>query len=448
MDFVILAKNEDIPLIRYNLSNLVFLPINIHILTDDLIFAEKMLHDVHPSLYIHNLKRFPFTIDQVAIEVGNIKMAKEYRTQLIYLYCSEVLSPLSDYYFVMDANIVIKGPIELFYEGNIPCYTWSHGCYLPYFLHMKKLHPSFEKMLVNSAISPFFILNKHHVQEMMEMVAPNKSFWKVYLNNVDRHQRMGASYQELYLNFIAKYHYKEYHLKKIEWTESVLDKLTTLPPSIYSCPPVICKDIYEKLYTSLWAMVPLVQPTPPSSPLLVPYLTYLKQIIQDISPNDHCTIIDIGCGNFSLAFPYIPWSLEKTTYIGIDCSSTIIEYNKTTFKNEPSLHFICQDITTSLVPKGTICLVRNILQYLCFVHIHAIIHQLKHTYDYILFTDDLPIIHEENRINQDKPTNGTTRSTGLWLELPPFSLPVTSVLDLPIDKTRISRTVFLKKNNL
>ena len=69
-------------------------------------------------------------------------------------------------------------------------------------------------------------------------------------------------------------------------------------------------------------------------------------------------------------------------------------------------------------------------------------------YRYVLITDGQPQRSMEQCRNIDKPTNGLTRynyfDSGFYLELPPFNLPVRTVLEYTLPSGEIMRTVLLE----
>jgi len=302
-----------------------------------------------------------------------------------------------------------------------------------------------EKILCVSAISPYFIMNKSIVKELMKFIEyDKKSFWKIYLNTLDRNQLMGSSYQEIYLNYVAKFHPSTYEIQYYPCLTATLDKVTDSSSSIINCSNLLtCKEIFENSYTNVMSYIskdiaPIFRNITPNQTLLIPYLTYLKQFISSITSNS--TIVEIGCGNFIVNYPWIPWNIEKTSYIGIDCVESVIAYNS---KKIPSFKFIQQDATSSILPQGDICIIKNVFQYLCFIHIEAILQQL-HQFNYIIITDEQPT-NSPKKENKDHPTGYIPRKTGLWIEQAPFNYTnVNTVLELPIDKFTVSRTIVLK----
>ena len=67
-----------------------------------------------------------------------------YLQQLIKLYASFVIEGILDTYLVIDADVFFLKPIE-FCKNSHFIFTTGNEEHKPYFKHMEKLHPSFQK---------------------------------------------------------------------------------------------------------------------------------------------------------------------------------------------------------------------------------------------------------------------------------------------------------------
>ncbi len=437
-DVVILAKNKDLPFIRYSLSKTVLVPERYHIIIDDVESATVLLQNItsHP-LNIVSSKRFPFTITQVLEKCKNSALAETYRNQLLYLYCFSVLEMTSENILILNVDLMLDDPALKLFDGTKHVYNYIHGCYLPNFLHMKKLLPTLERKLYVSAKSPYFMLNKPILEELMDEVVKHhentKTFWEIYLDSIDTLSYYeNASWQEIYLNYVASKYPATY----------VLEKVHTLPYPVVS---ENCQTVFSPLYKTLWSKVSLSSGEHKNDISinyemydfqLVPYLTYIKQLRNSIS-NEKVTIVDVGCGIFKSLFSYIPWK-QNDNYIGIDCVESVILYNKKHHNNHTFEHL---DATNQVLPDGDICLVRNMLGYLSHNYVHMILYQLQQKYKYVLITDIVP--NNQTKTNINKTTNTYFNKTGFWLESPPFTMVFQTVLNLPVDKNNFIRTVLI-----
>jgi len=93
----------------------------------------------------------------------------------------------------------------------------------PYFEHMLRLHPEFEKVSPYSGISHHMVFETKFIKEIMDIVEKryeNKDFWKIFLEQVDidlrnitPYPKSGASEYEFYFNYIIKYHPNEIKIR-------------------------------------------------------------------------------------------------------------------------------------------------------------------------------------------------------------------------------------------
>ncbi len=115
----------------------------------------------------------------------------------------------------------------------------------------------------------------------------------------------------------------------------------------------------------------------------------------------------------------------------------LIDLNNEKFGNDHT-RFVSMDIANDPLPKGDLCLVRQVLQHLSNSDIERILDKLS-AFRYVLITDGQAPIVPERRRNLNKPTGNHTRTglfgNGLWLELPPFLLHAKVVLDYTVTDT-------------
>jgi len=416
-------------------------PTRYHVIVDDAPeVAISLFENASPyPINVVSSKRFPFTIKQVMERCKSVKFSEAYRHHLLCLYSFSILNPISDYVLIMEPYLYLDTTVVKLFEDDHPIYNSSHGSFLPYFLHMKKLLPTLEKKLYTSAISPYFILNKEITSEMIHTISDHhdsKPFWHIYLDALDPMSYYeNASWQEMYLNYVAIKYPKSYSIEKHYIYSSYLHQLdiTKLTTVNYQD----CSAVFSSLYSSILSLVNKSGNIYEFQ--LIPYMTYIKQIRASI-PKESVTIVDIGCGIFNSVFTYVPWKLTDK-YIGIDCVESAISFNKQYHADKGS--FIVADATHDNLPNGDICLVRNVLGNLSNVYIQIILHQLR-KYNYVLITDVVPNDQILSKLNTDKATDTYFRPGGLWLESAPFVMMIQTVLNLPIDKKTSLRTVLIR----
>jgi hypothetical protein len=113
-------------------------------------------------------------------------------------------------------------------------FTVGSEFHIPYFDHMKRMHPSFKKMNpIYSGISHHMLFSRQYVKEMMQMVEDhhrnkdkdgNYVFWRIFIECVKEHLQYpaenvesGASEYEMYFNFMLQYHNDLVWIRSLKW---------------------------------------------------------------------------------------------------------------------------------------------------------------------------------------------------------------------------------------
>ena len=151
------------------------------------------------------------------------------------------------------------------------------------------------------------------------------------------------------------------------------------------------------------------------------YVNCIKQFLSTIKEP---TVVDLGCGDFSIGSQIFPLTKK---YYGVDIVEDLINFNKTKF-NHLDLDFIKLDITTDDLPKGNICSAKHVLQHLSNKDISLFINNITNKYKFLIITELLPI--GKFRSNFDIETNFGTRlayNSGVILHQPPFNLKLNSM---------------------
>lgn len=162
---------------------------------------------------------FPFSIGDVAVYHGKSSRNGWYLQQLLKLYVGFVIPDILSAYLVIDCDTYWLKPTE-FIRNRKWLYNFGTECHIPYFEHMKSLHPSFEKMNSDmSGISHHMIFEVDYIKHIIELVESHhhKPFWIVFLEQVVDKLGAGASEYELYFNYVLKYHPDEVEVRKLNW---------------------------------------------------------------------------------------------------------------------------------------------------------------------------------------------------------------------------------------
>lgn len=148
---------------------------------------------------------------------------------------------------------------------------------------------------------------------------------------------------------------------------------------------------------------------------------YLDGINAFIRSRDVSSVVDIGCGDYSVG-----QRISCDRYTGIDVVPAVISHHAAAFGNGHR-SFVCMDAAgPESLPSGDLCLVRQVLQHLSNAQILAILEKLKQ-YRYAIVTEHQPAVRDFVSFNRDKVHGRHTRlygGSGVYLDHPPFDATV------------------------
>ncbi len=155
----------------------------------------------------------------------------------------------------------------------------------------------------------------------------------------------------------------------------------------------------------------------------LPYARAIRNVIEEKKIS---TVVDLGCGDFSvgrsLQFPGVK-------YIGIDIVDDVINRNRSAYAG-PLVSFQVADVTTDELPDADLCLIRQVFQHLSNDEILRVLQKVK-KYRYIAVTEHYPAPFVNVVANKDKPHGGDTRlydNSAVYLDQPPFNLRISRVM--------------------
>jgi SAM-dependent methyltransferase len=155
-------------------------------------------------------------------------------------------------------------------------------------------------------------------------------------------------------------------------------------------------------------------------------------------------IVDLGCGDFQVG--RLLRRSSDVRYTGVDVVADLILHNRKHFQDAYT-EFSCANILEDELPDGDVCLIRQVLQHLSNQQILKVMNACWR-YRYVLITEDV-YVGPKARPNLDQPAGWDTRvrdRSGVFLELPPFNLPVQTVLVVPVSGTNELRTALLDRS--
>lgn len=139
-------------------------------------------------------------------------------------------------------------------------------------------------------------------------------------------------------------------------------------------------------------------------------------------------IVDLGCGDFRVG--RLLKLSPAVRYTGIDVVPELIQFNQEHFRTA-SVDFRTANIIEDPLPNGGLCLIRQVLQHMSNQQIAKVIASCSR-YRYVLITEDL-YAGPDLRPNLENPGGWDTRTyekSGVFLDLPPFNLPLRTVLEI------------------
>lgn len=161
--------------------------------------------------------------------------------------------------------------------------------------------------------------------------------------------------------------------------------------------------------------------------IIRPYINLLTALIKN---NDISSIVDIGCGDFHIMQQVLAAWPEVDHYVGVDVVDGLVARNQEKFGTE-RIQFVALDASDDRVelPHAELCIVRQVLQHLDNAAIGRVVTKLR-PFRYVLVTEH---IYEGEGViyNLDKPANGDirlSRLSGVYLEKPPYNLPLIHLL--------------------
>jgi hypothetical protein len=162
---------------------------------------------------------FPFSIETVSGIHGPNRRNGWYLQQLLKLYAGFVIPNILDRYLVIDCDTLFTKPTTFIHEGK-SLLNYGTEYHIPYFDHMKRLHPSLTRTYEStSGICHHMMLDTKYVRELLNMVESRHSdtFYNVFLKNVVDFYGSGASEYEIYFNFMMTNHYNDVLIRPLNW---------------------------------------------------------------------------------------------------------------------------------------------------------------------------------------------------------------------------------------
>jgi hypothetical protein len=151
-----------------------------------------------------------------------------------------------------------------------------------------------------------------------------------------------------------------------------------------------------------------------------PVEEYAALVRKFIRENEIDSIVDLGCGDFSVGRRIVSSGLR---YVGVDVVKPLVDRNNQMFRSY-DISFECLDIAKDDLPDGKLCTIRQVFQHLSNANIKAVLPKLE-KYRFVLVTEHHPSDTDFETANKDIPTGSAIRAdwkSGVCLDQPPFNV--------------------------
>lgn len=153
---------------------------------------------------------------------------------------------------------------------------------------------------------------------------------------------------------------------------------------------------------------------------------YIDAVRQFIADKGIRSVVDLGCGDFRIGSRIVSPGLR---YHGIDIVEDVVEHNQKTH-GMTDIAFSCRDATRAALPPADLCLVREVLQHLSNAEIQRVLNACSQ-YRYVIVTEAVAApdrFVQPNIDSSHSPNTRADRGSGVVLDAPPFSAPVTQTM--------------------
>ncbi len=190
--------------------------------------------DIPGTVFIDEAS-LPFSMADVRDILGNGERAGWYFQQLAKFYFPSAVPDCSDRFLVVDADTIFMKPCRFIDDGRV-VFNFAGEFHLPYFEHMRRVHPAFQKSFVYSGITHCMLFDRAWIAMLIyevERFHRRGAFWRVFLEEVDPEHRTqsGASEYEMYFSFAVRWYAPELVIKRFRWINA--SSLDAVRPDLY-----------------------------------------------------------------------------------------------------------------------------------------------------------------------------------------------------------------------
>lgn len=147
---------------------------------------------------------------------------------------------------------------------------------------------------------------------------------------------------------------------------------------------------------------------------------YIEQLVKFISENNIRSVLEIGCGDFTIMQQVL--SQVQVAYTGGDVVEALIQHHQATHQDAQT-HFIQLNAIKDSLPAADLVIIRQVLQHLSNEQILQILPKLNN-FRYALITEHVPVT-ADLEYNLDKISGPHIRmriNSGVFIDKPPFNV--------------------------
>lgn len=198
--------------------------------------ARKYIQNVHAIYVVSSEKlsdkaewipetNYSFAKEDVAEKMYGVRDASKPRVGWIYqqflkLYAKDAIPNLTDYYLVLDADVIFLHPMRFFTDDDVPLYGIGKEHYDAYFTHLDKVYPGLPVLYPEySGICHHMVFKRNLLSSLIQEVEAihNTPFMDVVITNLDMASPHTIAFSEYELYFSYVFHKGRGLIRPLYW---------------------------------------------------------------------------------------------------------------------------------------------------------------------------------------------------------------------------------------
>jgi len=163
---------------------------------------------------------FPFNKEEIG-KYAPKGRAGWYYQQFLTLYFIDVMGDqVLDNVLAINSDVVFVRKVKFFDNGK-PLYNFEVGYHEPYYEILEKIFGFGKQNLRLSGTTHHMMYQRKYMDEILNFKFKTKGteLWKEIMNNIDTGTESGLSEQDLYFNYVLRYHPNKVKIRKIKFVD-------------------------------------------------------------------------------------------------------------------------------------------------------------------------------------------------------------------------------------